>query len=60
MAAPILWVPGILGSFCRKTPMPMKYPRFTGAGGGGVGFFFEGRAEVPILFLWAPVFLIKT
>ena len=37
MAAPILWAPGIFGSFCRKTPTPIK---FLLLGGGGVLVFF--------------------
>ena len=40
MAAPILWTPGKMPSFCRKTYVH-KIPRFRGGG------------EVPILFLWA-------
>ena len=44
MAAPILWTPGKMRSFCRKTHVH-KIPRFR------VGFF--GGGEVPILFLWA-------
>ena len=49
MAAPILWAPDIFwGSFCWKTPMPIK---FLLLGGGGVCWgFLEGRVEVPILF----------
>ena len=39
MAAPILWTPGKMRSFCRKTHVH-KIPRFGGGGG-----------EVPILFL---------
>ena len=37
MAAPILWVPGIFGSFCWKTPMPIEFLVL-----GGVVGFFEG------------------
>ena len=48
MAAPILWTPGKMGSFCRKTCVH-KIPRF---GGGGV-FWGLGGGGVPILFLWA-------
>ena len=36
MAAPILWAPGIFGSFCRKTPM-IKILLL--GGGGCLGFF---------------------
>ena len=39
MAAPILWAPGIFGSFCWKTPMPIK---FLLLGGGGFWVFLEG------------------
>ena len=47
-AAPILWAPGIFGSFCWKAPHTHKIPRFR----GGVGVFLErgGGVEVPILF----------
>ena len=44
MAAPILWTPGKMRSFCRKTHVH-KIPRFLGG--------FLGGGEVPILFLWA-------
>ena len=37
MAVLILWAPGVFGSFCWKTPMPTKIPRF---GGGGSFFCF--------------------
>ena len=49
MAAPILWAPGKMRSFCRKKAMSVKIPPFKGGGvwGGGV---------VPILFLWTPGF----
>ena len=49
MAAPILWTPGKMRSFCRKTCVH-KIPRF-GGGGGILGF--GGGGGVPILFLWA-------
>ena len=32
MAAPILWAPGIFGSFCWKTPMPIKFLVLWGGG----------------------------
>ena len=49
MAAPILWAPGKMRSFCRQNHVH-KIPRFRG--GGYFGFWGEG-GEVPILFLWA-------
>ena len=52
MDAPILWAPGIFGSFCWKTRHAHKIPLFFG-GGGGRGFLEGGGVEVPILFLWA-------
>ena len=39
----------IFGSFCWKTPMPIKFLLL----GGGAGCFLEEGVEVPILFLWA-------
>ena len=48
-AAPILWTPGKMRSFCRKNHVH-KIPRFRG-GGGILGFW--GGGGVPILFLWA-------
>ena len=47
MAAPILWTPGKMRSFCRKTHVH-KIPRFRGGfwGGGGSGrFYFYGRED---------------
>ena len=45
MAAPILWTPGKLRSFCRKTCVN-KIPRFgfffLGGGGGSADFIFMG------------------
>ena len=38
-----------LGSFCWKTPMPIKFLLL----GGGFWVFLEGGVEVPIIFLWA-------
>ena len=49
VAAPILWTPGKMRSFCRKTCVH-KIPRFRG---GGYFGFWGGGGEVPILFLWA-------
>ena len=44
MAAPILWAPGKMRSFCRKTSMSIKFLILGGAGilglGGGVPLFF--------------------
>ena len=48
MAAPILWAPGIFGSFCWKTAMQIKFLLFWGV----PGFFRRGGVEVPSLFLW--------
>ena len=44
MAAPILWTPGKMRSFCRKTHVH-KIPRFWGGfvGGGSADFIFYGR-----------------
>ena len=51
MAAPILWTPGKMRSFCRKTCVH-KIPRFRGGGyfgfwggGGECRFYFYGRAD---------------
>ena len=56
MAAPILWAPGKMHSFCRKNPAH-KIPRFRG---GYFGFLGGGR-EVPILFfMGARNFLIAS
>ena len=50
MAAPILWTPGKMRSFCRKTHVH-KIPRFRGGGvfwvlgGGECRFYFYGRAD---------------
>ena len=48
MAASILWTPGKMCSFCRKTHVH-KIPLFRGI----LGFFLGGGGEVPILFLCA-------
>ena len=52
MAAPILWAPGVFGSFCRKTLHDHKIPRF-----GGVFRVLEGGGGSAILFLWVRGFL---
>ena len=46
MAVPILWTPGKMRSFCRKTHVH-KIPRFRGGffGGGECRFYFYGRAD---------------
>ena len=51
MAAPILWAPGKMRSFCRKSHVH-KIPRFRGGGvfgfffgGGSAGFYFYGRGD---------------
>ena len=47
MAAPILWTPGKMRSFCRKTHVH-KIPRFWGGfwgGGGECRFYFYGRED---------------
>ena len=56
MAAPILWAPGIFGSFCRKTPMPIKF-LFLGGGGGGVsGRFQKGGGKCQFIFMGVGIF----
>ena len=51
VAAPILWAPGFFfWFFLLENPHAHKIPPFRG---GGVGFFWKGGVEVPILFLWA-------
>ena len=50
MAAPILWAPGIFWFFLLENSQAHKIPSFRG---GVVVFFWKGRVEVPILFLWA-------
>ena len=45
MAAPILWTPGKMRSFCRKTHVH-KIPRFRGGGGGSLGFGGGGSADL--------------
>ena len=51
MAAPILWVPGILGFFLLENPHAYKIPPFRG-GGEGSGFFLGGGVEVPIFYFY--------
>ena len=51
MAAPILWTPGKMRSFCRKSHF-QKIPRFRG---GGV---FRGRGSADFIFMGARIFLI--
>ena len=55
MAAPILWAPGKMRSFCRKTAMPIK---FLVLGGGIMVFFLWGSADL-IIFMGARIFPIK-
>ena len=51
MAAPILWAPGKMRSFCRKTSMPVKYFGFFGGGGGGrADFIFLIGARIFLTF----------
>ena len=47
---PILWTPGKMRCFCRKTHVH-KIPRFRG--GGVFWVLGGGGGGVPILFLWA-------
>ena len=53
MATPILWAPEKIAFFLQENRRAHKIPRF----GGGVIWVFEGRGEVPILFLWVRGFL---
>ena len=54
MAAPILWAPGIFGSFCwKKTPMPI---RFLLLGGGVLGFLGRGGGSANFIFMGAGIF----
>ena len=50
MAAPILWTPGKMRSFCRKNHV-RKIPPFRGGffGGGSAGFIFMG-ARIFLIF----------
>ena len=60
IAAPILWAPGIFGSFCWKAPMPIKY-LLLAKGGVGSGFVFErgggGGGSANFIFMGAGIFL---
>ena len=51
MAAPILWMPGKMRPFCRKSHVH-KIPRFRG---GYFGFFWGGSAD--FIFMGARIFL---
>ena len=50
MAAPILWAPGKMRSFCRKT-MSIKFLL--------LGFFFWGGGSADFIFMGARIFLTK-
>ena len=54
MGAPVLWTPGKMRSFCRKTHVH-KIPRFRG--GGILGFGGGGNAD--FIFMGAWIFLIN-
>ena len=54
MGAPILWTPGKMRSFCRKTH-GHKIPRFRG--GGYFGFWGGGGGSADFIFLGARIFL---
>ena len=56
MAAPILWTPGKMPSFCRKTHVH-KIPRFSG-GGGYFVIWGEGGGSADFIFMGARNFLI--
>ena len=52
MAAPLYGRLAFFGSFCSKTPVPIKF--LVLGEGGGRGFFWKGGGVgAPILFLWA-------
>ena len=55
MAAPILWTPGKMRPFCRKTCVH-KIPRF--GGGGGILGFLGGGGSADFIFMGARIFLI--
>ena len=50
MGASILWAPGKMRSFCRKTP----FPRFRG---GGVFWVWGGGGSADFIFMGAGIFL---
>ena len=54
MAAPILWAPGKMRSFCRKTYVH-KIPRFRGG-----GYFGFGGGIADFIFTGAGIFRIKS
>ena len=54
MAAPILWTPGKMRSFCRKTHVH-KIPRFRG--GGVFWVFGGGGGSADFIFMGAGIFL---
>ena len=56
-AAPILWTPGKMRSFCRKTYVH-KIPRFRGGGILGLGGGGGGSAD--FIFMGARIFLTRT
>ena len=60
MAAPILWTPGKMPSFCRRTSMSIKFFVFWGGGGfwvlrggGGCRFYFYGRGDFSEFSCWS-------
>ena len=53
MAAPILWTPGKIRPFCRKSHVH-KIPRFRG---GGYFGFLGGRGSADFIFMGARIFL---
>ena len=56
-AAPILWTPGKMRSFCRKTYVH-KIPPFRG--GGGIFGFWWGGGKADFIFMGARIFLKYT
>ena len=54
MAAPILWAPGKMRSFCRKTAMPVKFLVLGGGGYFGLGVGGGGSAD--FIFMGAGIF----
>ena len=57
MAAPILWTPGKMRSFCRKNAFFHKIPRFRG--GGGILGLGGGGGSADFIFMGAGTFLIQ-